>query len=216
MRFSRTSTAVAVGAFALTAGCSSIGPMAPPPPPPVMVMPVAPAYLQGDVIGGRAARVKKARAAGVKLLTPAGVLDYTSRQELDLRRQTAGTGVDVIRSGDLLLLRLPATLTFDVGRAEIKPQALSTLTEIGLTLKRFNQSLVDVLGHTDSTGTAAANQTLSQRRADAVAAHLRSRGVVAARLATRGYGSSQPIGDNASEQGRAMNRRVEIKIVPLR
>jgi outer membrane protein OmpA-like peptidoglycan-associated protein len=121
----------------------------------------------------------------------------------------------VIRSGDRILLRLPATLTFDVGRAEIKPQALSTLTEIGLTLKRFNQSLVDVLGHTDATGTPAANQALSQRRAEAVAAHLRSRGVVAGRIATRGYGSTHPIGDNATEQGRALNRRVEIKLVPL-
>jgi outer membrane protein OmpA-like peptidoglycan-associated protein len=181
-----------------------------------MVVPVAPAYLQGPLIGGHAARVKKARAAGLKLLGPAAAADYVRRQELDLRRQTAGTGVDVIRSGDLIILRLPATLTFDVGRAEIRPQALSTVTEIGLTLKRFNQSLVDVLGHTDATGTAAANQALSQRRAEAVAAHLRSRGVAGARIATRGYGSTYPIGDNVTEQGRALNRRVEIKLVPLR
>lgn len=218
MRHFRTTAALATAAaLALTGGCSLPG--GPPPPPllpPAMAVSVAPAYLQGDVIGGRAARVKKARAAKLRLLTAPAVADYVSRQELDLRRQTAGTGVDVIRSGEMLVLRLPATGTFDVGRAEIRPQAASTMTEIALTLKRFNQSLVDVLGHTDATGTAATNQTLSQRRADAVAAHLRSRGVVAARIATRGYGATHPIGDNASEQGRAMNRRVEIKVVPLR
>lgn len=216
MRQLRTFSALAVGgASLLVSGCGFYGGPPPPPPPPMMV-PVAPAYVQGEPIGGQAARVRKARAAGLKPLAPAAVYDYVARQELDLRRQTAGTGVDVIRSGDRLLLRLPATLTFDVGRAEIKPQALSTITEIGLTLKRFNQSLVDVLGHTDATGTAASNQALSQRRAEAVAAHLRSRGVVAARIATRGFGSTYPIGDEASEQGRALNRRVEIKLVPLR
>ena len=77
-------------------------------------------------------------------------------------------------------------------------------------------SLVDVLGHTDSTGSEASNKALSERRAQAVAAHLKSRGVATARIATRGYGASFPIADNATEQGRATNRRVEIKVVPLR
>ncbi|MGI8932122.1 MAG: OmpA family protein, partial [Sphingomicrobium sp.] len=127
-----------------------------------------------------------------------------------------GTGVDVLRSGELLLLRLPASGTFDVGSADIKPQAMSTVAEIGLTLKTFNQSLIDVLGHTDSTGTPASNQALSQKRAESVAKQLRARGVSAARIATRGYAASQPIADNSSDDGRAMNRRVEIKLVPLR
>ena len=175
-----------------------------------------PAYVHGDVIGGRATRVKRARAAGLKLLAPEAVYDYVNRQELDLRRQTAGTGVDVIRSGELLLLRLPATGAFDVGRSEIRPQAASTISEIGLTLKRFNQSMVDVLGHTDATGNPASNQALSERRAQAVATHLKSRGVVAARVSTRGYAAVHPIASNATESGRATNRRVEIKLVPLR
>jgi outer membrane protein OmpA-like peptidoglycan-associated protein len=176
-------------------------------------MPVVPAYLLGDVIGGYAARAKKARAAGLK---PVAVADYVNQQELDLRRESAGTGVDVIRSGDRLFVRLPSSGTFNVGRADISPQAVSTLGEIGLTLKKYNRSLVDVLGHTDSTGTEASNKVLSERRAQAVAAHLRSRGVGQARVATRGYGASQPIGDNSTDAGRALNRRVEIKIVPLR
>jgi outer membrane protein OmpA-like peptidoglycan-associated protein len=205
------------GALMLTAGCN-VGPPGPPPLPPVAPIagPIAPAYMHSEVIGGRAARVKKARAAGAKLLTPAAVYDYVNRQEAELRRQTAGTGVEVIRSGEILLLRLPATGTFDVGRSEIRSQAVSTVNEIGLILKRFNQSLVDVLGHTDATGTAAANEALSLRRAQAVAAQMRTRGVSPARVATRGYGAAHPIADNGTEGGRATNRRVEIKLVPLR
>ena len=217
MRRLRTLAALAIGGpLLMTAGCN-IGPFAPPPPPPPrVIVPVVPAYLHADVIGGRAARVKKARAAGAKLLGPAAVHDYVGRQEIDLRRQTAGTGVDVIRSGELLLLRLPATGTFDVGSSAIKPQAVSTVNEIGLTLKKFNQSLVDVLGHTDSTGTPASNQALSQKRAESVAKQLRARGVAQARIATRGHAANYPIGNNATEDGRALNRRVEIKLMPLR
>ncbi|HEU4705446.1 MAG TPA: OmpA family protein [Sphingomicrobium sp.] len=214
----RTFAALALsGPLLATAGCG-IGPFAPPPPPPppTIAAPVIPAYLHSEPIGGRSARVKKARAAGARLLAADAAWDYVNRQEIDLRRQTAGTGVDVIRSGELLLLRLPASGTFDVGSADIKPQAMSTVAEIGLTLKKFNQSLVDVLGHTDSTGSAASNQALSQKRAESVARQLRAKGVSPARIATRGYGASNPIADNATDAGKAMNRRVEIKLVPLR
>ena len=217
-RFRTFATLAATGALLATAGCNLMPFAAPPPPPapPAVIVPVVPAYVHGDLIGGRAARVKKARAAGIKPLTNIGAWDYVQRQEIELRRQTAGTGVEVIRSGELLLLRLPASGTFDVGKAEIRPQALSTVTEIGLTLKRFNQSLVDVLGHTDSTGTAASNLALSRKRAESVAKQLRAKGVSASRIATRGYGATYPIGDNGTETGRALNRRVEIKVVPLR
>ena len=219
MRRLRTFAALMIaGPMLATAGCG-VGPFAPPPPPPPaprVVVPVVPAYVHADLIGGRAARVKKARAAGIRPLTTMAAWDYVNRQEIELRRQTAGTGVDVLRSGELLLLRLPASSTFDVGSSDIKPQAMSTLAEIGLTLKKFNQSLVDVLGHSDSTGTPASNQVLSQRRAESVARQLRARGVSAARIATRGYAASHPISDNVTEEGRALNRRVEIKLVPLR
>jgi outer membrane protein OmpA-like peptidoglycan-associated protein len=214
MRRLRTSAALAIGgALMLTAGCA-MGPSAPPIPP--IIGPIAPAYMHADVIGGRTARLKKVRAAGGKLLNPAAVYDYVNRQEVELRRQTAGTGVEDIRPGEVQLLRLPASGTFDVGRSDIRSQAVSTVNEIGLILKRFNQSLVDVLGHTDVTGTPASNVTLSQRRAASVAAQLRTRGVSPSRLATKGYGAAYPIADNGTEIGRATNRRVEIKLVPLR
>jgi outer membrane protein OmpA-like peptidoglycan-associated protein len=218
MRRFQILAAVVIGLPLLaTAGCA-LNPFAPPPPPmvpPIAPVPVAPAYLMADVIGGYSARLRKARAAGVRPLGPAAAIDYVNRLENDLRRETAGTGVDVIRAGDRILLRLPAAFTFDVGSANIRPQALSTLTEVALTAKQYNQTFVDVLGHTDATGTPKSNQALSERRAEAVAKHLRSR-VAAARIATRGYAATQPIADNVTEAGRAKNRRVEIKLVPIR
>jgi outer membrane protein OmpA-like peptidoglycan-associated protein len=214
MRRIHTLAALALaGPMLAMAGCSNLLAPAPYGPPQAALMPAVPAYLLGDVVGGYPARLKKARAAGLR---PAADAGYVDQQELDLRRESAGTGVDVIRSGDRLFVRLPASGTFNVGRSDISPQAVSTLGEIGLTLKKYNRSLVDVLGHTDSTGTDAGNKALSEKRAQSVAAMLRSRGVSAARIATRGYGASQPIGDNGTDAGRALNRRVEIKIVPLR
>jgi outer membrane protein OmpA-like peptidoglycan-associated protein len=211
------STFVVAAPLLAIAGCNTgPPPIAVQPPSYVSNLPIVPTYMHAEVIGGSAARLKKARAAGIRPLGVAAVSDYANRLESELRRQTAGTGVDVIRSGDRILLRLPAAFTFDVGSSAIKPQAVSTVSEIGLTVKKFNQTLVDVLGHTDATGTAAANQTLSEKRAQAVAANLRSRGVAQARLATRGHGADYPIGDNVTEAGRALNRRVEIRLVPLR
>ena len=177
--------------------------------------PVVPEYVMGELIGGYDVRARRARAAGISPLGPSEMANYVGRQELELRRQTAGTGVEVIRSGDVILVRLPAYLTFSVGRADLSQQAASIVGEVSLTLRNYNRSLVDVLGHTDSTGNPTANQTLSRRRADAVATRLKVR-VAAARVATRGFAASYPIGDNATEPGKALNRRVEIKVVPLR
>lgn len=217
MRYVRNLAALAIAAsLGMTAGCNTGAPYAPPPYiPPVAMAPSVPGYAL-DLIGDRAARVRKARAAGLRVLPAAEVADYLARQETELRRQTAGTGVDVIRAGEVILLRLPASLTFNVGSSDISPQAASTLNEIGLTLKSYNRSLVDVLGHTDATGNPASNKTLSERRAATVAARLRARGVNGARIATRGYAATQPIGDEGSETGRALNRRVEIVVFPLR
>ena len=143
--------------------------------------------------------------------------NYMDRQEAELRRQTAGTGVDVIRQGDDLLLRMPSGITFDYDRFDIKPQFEATLNEVARTLQTYNQTYVDVLGHTDTTGTAEYNQGLSVRRAQSVANYLVSHGVASARIATRGYGESAPLySPDDTEAKRAANRRVEIKIVPVR
>lgn len=208
----------AAGPALALAGCALV-PQAPPPPhgglpSAIQSVQALPAYLHADVIGGRAARLKKARAAGIRPLDAASVAAQVGTLDGELRRQIAGTGVEAIRSGNVLFVRFPSA-TFVTGSSSLTPQAAAVIREVALTLKNHRQSLVDVLGHTDSTGPAAANQRLSEQRAAAVAAALRASGVAAARIATKGFAALHPIADNATESGRALNRRVEIKVVPL-
>ena len=172
-------------------------------------------YLVGDLVGGRGDRTEKIVGAGIGAIAGGAVGAYMDKQERDLRRQTAGTGVEVIRQGDDLILRMPSGITFPVDSSSIQPQFQTTLDQVAQTLASYNQTYVDVLGHTDSTGSDAYNQALSERRAGAVADYLASRGVARARMGIRGYGETAPIASNDSEMGRAQNRRVEIKVVPV-
>ncbi|MFN3434739.1 MAG: OmpA family protein, partial [Sphingomonas sp.] len=145
----------------------------------------------------------------------AGIGAYMDKQERDLRARTAGTDVQVTREGDNLVLNIPSGITFAYDSAEVQPQFRRTLDQVADTLAQYNQTYIDVYGHTDSTGSAAYNQTLSERRATAVADYLASRGVQPARIGTRGFGKTQPIASNDTDAGRAANRRVEIKVVPI-
>jgi outer membrane protein OmpA-like peptidoglycan-associated protein len=153
--------------------------------------------------------------AKIGSLAGAEAFAYMQRQEAALRRETVGTGVEVFRSGTDVVLRMPASITFPVGSYAIQPQFQSTLREIAQTLRIDNKTYVDVLGHTDASGSEASNQALSVSRAQAVANYLKSRGVIAARVAVKGYGESAPIASNDTEEGRARNRRIEIRVVPL-
>jgi outer membrane protein OmpA-like peptidoglycan-associated protein len=174
-------------------------------------------YLLGDVVGGRHDRAERIIGAGIGAVAGGAIGNYMDRQEAELRRQTAGTGVDVIRQGDDLLLRMPSGITFDYDRYDIKPQFQQTLDEVAGTLRNYNQTYIDVLGHTDTTGSDQYNQGLSERRAQSVASYLTARGVAPARIATRGYGESAPLfRPDDTEAKRASNRRVEIKVVPVR
>ena len=174
-------------------------------------------YLLGDLIGGRNDRTEQLIGAGVGAIAGGAVGAYMDRQEADLRRQTAGTGVDVIRQGDDLILRMPSSVTFDVDRWDVKPQFHGVLDDVGRTLSSYNQTYVDVLGHTDTTGSHEHNQLLSERRAGSVADYLASRGVDRARMATRGFGETAPLSmPDDTDMKKAANRRVEIKIVPFR
>jgi outer membrane protein OmpA-like peptidoglycan-associated protein len=172
-------------------------------------------YLLGDLVGGRRDRTEKILGAGIGAVAGAGVGAYMDAQERKLREQTAGSGVDVIRDGDNLLLRMPSGITFAYDSAAVQPQFQPTLNEVASVLAQYPKTYIDVLGHTDSDGSDTYNQGLSERRASAVAAYLSSHGVQSARVATRGYGETQPIASNATEEGKASNRRVEIKIAPV-
>lgn len=173
-------------------------------------------YFAGDLIGGRNDRTERLIGAGVGVLAGAAVGNYMDRQEQELRRQTAGTGVVIEREGDELLLTMPAGITFPVNSFQIQPQFFSTLDQVSQTLAAYPSTLIDVYGHTDPSGGDGINIPLSQNRAQSVANYLAQRGVNTARIATQGFGSSQPIAGNMNrtESERAANRRVEIRIVP--
>jgi len=172
-------------------------------------------YLLGDLIGGSTA----ARIIGAGIGGTAGAVvgDQFDDQIRELDEQTAGTGVDVSELGDqeAILVNLPDGVTFAVDSAEISPSFRSTLDVIANSLIKYPNSLIDVLGHTDSTGSDSYNQQLSKRRADAVRNYLVQRGVSSARIETIGYGEQYPRASNDTAEGRALNRRVEIKITPI-
>ncbi len=172
-------------------------------------------YLLGDLVGGRRDRTEKILGAGIGGLAGAGIGAYMDKQERDLRARTAGTDVQVIREGDNLVLNIPSGITFAYDSAAVQPQFQRTLDQVASTLSEYNQTYIDVYGHTDSTGSDTYNQGLSERRATAVADYLSGRGVQTARIGTRGYGKTQPIASNDTDAGRAANRRVEVKIVPI-
>lgn len=173
-------------------------------------------YLLGDAIGGDAARIIGAGIGG-----SAGALigKQYDDQIRTLKEQTAGSGVEVEEVGDqdAILVRLPDGVTFATGSSQINPGFLDTLNSVGESLITYPNSIVDVYGFTDTTGSTATNQRLSEQRAQAVADYLAARGVARSRLATQGYGETYDYlrvktADNVNEP---LNRRVEIKIIPV-
>jgi outer membrane protein OmpA-like peptidoglycan-associated protein len=172
----------------------------------------------GGLIGaatGGDPRVAALIGAGVGGLTGAAVGSYMDQQEAELRAQLQGTGVSVTRVGQQVILNMPSNITFASSSATVQPQFQETLVSVGLVLKKFNRTLVDVYGHTDSQGSEAYNLDLSQRRAVAVATILASQGIDQRRFYIIGKGFSDPIASNATEAGRAQNRRVEIQLSPI-
>ncbi len=170
--------------------------------------------LLGGLIGGKTGRIIGAGIGGIAGAAVGYTLD---KQIKELKEQTAGSGVDVTETdnGSAILVNLPDGVTFDVASYTLKPSFRATLDQVADSLIKYPNSLIDVYGHTDSTGSDAYNQTLSENRARTVAGYLQSRGVPAARIRSQGFGETMPIADNATEAGRMKNRRVEIKIVPV-
>lgn len=172
-------------------------------------------YLLGDLVGGRRDRTERIIGTGIGALAGGAVGAYMDRQEQELRRQTAGSGVQIERRGDELVLTMPTGITFAFDRYDLQPQFRPTLDKVAEVLGDYPQTMIDIYGHTDSVGSDAYNQTLSENRARAVASYLSMQGVQQVRMAALGYGEAQPIADNGTESGRAANRRVEIRIVPV-
>ena len=170
------------------------------------------------LLSGDDATERRQRAlvgAGVGALAGGAVGAYQDRQEAALRSQLAGTGVDVVRQGDNITLSMPGAITFGFDSSALQPQFRPVLDDLAVTLNEYNQTIIEVAGHTDSVGDAAYNQNLSEQRAASVANYLAGRGVRHDRMITIGAGETRPIASNDTEAGRAQNRRVEITLVPL-
>ena len=172
----------------------------------------------GAIVGtatGTDPRVAALLGAGIGGITGAAIGSYMDQQEAELRAQLQGTGVSVTRVGAQIILNMPSNITFGDDSAQVQPTFSETLISVALVLRKFNKTIVDVYGHTDDTGSDTHNKDLSQRRAVAVATILANQGIDQRRFYIEGKGETSPIASNATEPGRAQNRRVEIQIAPI-
>lgn len=171
------------------------------------------------LLSGDDATERRQRAlvgAGVGGLAGGAIGRYQDKQEEALRERMAGTGVDVVRDGDNITLDMPEAITFAFNSSTLNQRAYGVLDRVADTLREYDQTLIEVAGHTDSVGSEAYNQRLSEQRAQAVANYLISRGISGQRLMIYGAGEMHPVASNETEAGRAENRRVELTIVPIR
>ncbi len=166
-------------------------------------------------VANKDARSAALIGAGLGALTGASVGAYMDRQEAELRNSLSNTGVTVTRQGNQIILNMPSNVTFQSDQSNVEPQFYETLNSVATVLQNYPKTLVDVYGHTDSTGSDQYNLALSNRRAMSVANYVSGRGVDPRRVYVTGFGETKPIASNATESGRAQNRRVEIQISPL-
>ena len=161
------------------------------------------------------AKQKAVIGAAVGAAAGGGIGHYQDKQEAELRKQLQGSGVDVVRDGDNIMLEMPSGITFGFNSSDVSAQFYPVLDKVANTLVQYNQTIVNVAGHTDSVGSDSYNMNLSKERADSVARYLQSRGVNYQRLNAMGYGESRPVDTNNTEAGRANNHRIEITLVPI-
>ena len=170
------------------------------------------------LISGDDAVERRQRAligAGVGALTGGAIGVYMDKQEAKLRAELEGTGVSVARIGDNITLNMPGNITFATDSSDLSPAFFDVLNSVGKVLGEYDKTVVEVAGHTDSTGADSYNQSLSERRAASVATYLQGRNVISQRLITVGMGEARPVADNTTAEGRQANRRVEITMVPV-
>lgn len=165
-------------------------------------------------LGSRKDGVRARQYAAICGLAAAGVGAYMDAQERKLRQELVGSGVQVARDGDNIRLVMPNNITFAVNESTLNTSIYGTLNSVVKVLNEFKDTALQVAGHTDSDGSAAYNQSLSERRAGSVADYLLSRQVSPSRLIVVGYGENRPVASNNTAQGKAQNRRVELLIEP--
>lgn len=221
MNFRFVLQTLAVGITVLIMGCSTTNPYTGERQTSKAVKGAGIGAAAGAVIGlisgddGRERRKHALIGAGVGALAGGAVGYYMDVQEAKLREKLAGTGVSVTRQGDNIILNMPSNITFAFNSADIRGEFFNVLDSVTLVVKEYDKTLIEVMGHTDSTGSEDYNQRLSERRAQTVTDYFASRGLNPLRLQAQGYGESYPVADNDTDSGRALNRRVEIALVPL-
>jgi outer membrane protein OmpA-like peptidoglycan-associated protein len=166
--------------------------------------------LAGQLIGGNTAGTLIGAGVGALVGGMAGA--YMDNQAAELRRELVGSGVQVAKVGNDIRLIMPGDITFENDRADIRPHFYRTLNAVAIVLRKYNRTNVKVAGYTSSTGSAGHNQLLSEQRAQSVASYLTSKGINPARIMAVGYGKRYPVASNATRQGQAQNRRVEITL----
>jgi len=167
----------------------------------------------GVIIGG--SRKSTLIGAGIGALAGGVAGNYMDRQEADLRAQLEGSGVGVTRAGEQIALNMPGNVTFATNSADVTSGFYEVLNSVAIVLNEYEQTYVDIVGHTDSTGSLAYNQGLSVRRADSVGDYLKGQGVEPVRFIVTGMGPAEPAATNETAVGRSLNRRVEIILTPL-
>ena len=177
--------------------------------------------ISGAVAGlvtGDGSMERKQRAlagAGLGALAGGAVGYYQDRQEAKLRAELEGTGVSVTRIGDNITLNMPGNVTFATDSADLNASFFAVLDSVTKVVNEFDRTVVEVAGHTDSTGSNDYNYYLSQRRAATVADYIVNRGVMRERTIEVGLGETWPIASNETAVGRQLNRRVELTLVPI-
>jgi outer membrane protein OmpA-like peptidoglycan-associated protein len=144
-----------------------------------------------------------------------GIGYYMDTQEAKLRKQLRDSGVSIVRDGNKINLVMPGNITFASNSSNINSNFTSVLDSVSLVLEEYNQTIIVVSGHTDSSGSAQHNQKLSEDRAGSVANYLRGQKILSDRLETVGFGETQPAVTNNTAAGRELNRRVEITLLPI-
>ena len=218
--FNKAATSIAIASLISLQACTTVNPYTKEEQTSKAAQGAAIGAAVGAIIGiatSDSKRERKERAlkgAGLGAITGGGVGYYMDVQEVKLRQQLEQTGVSVTRNGDNIILNLPSNITFEVDKTELKPSFVEVLHSVTLVLNEYKSTMIEVAGHTDSSGSDSYNQLLSQQRAQAVSNVLMNDGVQAVRIDTVGYGETRPIATNSTPAGRQQNRRVELTLLP--
>ena len=212
---------VSIAATVVTTGCETLDAYTQQPETSSATRGAVIGAIAGAVVGlasGDDAVERRQRAligAGVGALAGGAIGHYMDRQEAELRAELQGTGVSVTRIGDNITLNMPGHVTFATDSSDLSPAFFDVLNSVSKVLTEYDQTVVEVAGHTDSTGSDAYNQALSERRSTSVTQYLSSQDIDRQRLISIGLGESMPVADNDTVTGRQANRRVEITMVPV-